>query len=68
MVPFILPIIFIIALITGISVFIKLRFPVRYDSPDNILFSLPTISDDIGNCEPKTFQKNLFVIHEDDWR
>jgi hypothetical protein len=36
--------------------------------PGDILFSLPTISDDIGALEESPSLENVFVVHEDDWR
>jgi hypothetical protein len=36
--------------------------------PGDIMFSLPTISDDIGGLEDSPSLENVFVVHEDDWR
>jgi hypothetical protein len=38
-------------------------------NPADILFSLPTISNDIGNSQGDTLPNDaIFAIHEDDWR
>src|SRR6266536_3546171 len=38
-------------------------------NPADLLFSLPTISDDIGNAQGNTLPNaTVFAIHEDDWR
>jgi len=41
---------------------------IEYESPDDVLFSLPTISDEIGALEESASLENVFVVHEDDWR
>jgi hypothetical protein len=50
----------------------KLRLvlsPLTSANPADILFSLPTISDDIGNAQGNTPpSETVFAIHEDDWR
>lgn len=38
-------------------------------NPAEVLFSLPTISDDVGNVRGTTLPNEaIFAIHEDDWR
>jgi hypothetical protein len=37
-------------------------------SVDKLLFSLPTISDDIAGLEQAASLENVLVVHEDDWR
>lgn len=52
----------------------KLRLKVRkavvqVAAPEDILFSLPTICNDIGNVVPADVKdKQIFEMHEDDWR
>ena len=41
---------------------------VQLVSPGDILFSLPTLSNDIAELEPAASLENLLVVHEDDWR
>jgi hypothetical protein len=36
--------------------------------PTEILYSLPTISNDLPNRENRESLENVFVVHEDDWR
>jgi len=48
---------------------IYLYKPVIRQTPvKNVLFSLPTISNDIGGLEKSSSLENVFVVHEDDWR
>ena len=43
--------------------------PLTFVSPQDILFSLPTISDDVGAAMGKDIPgPDIFSIHEDDWR
>lgn len=43
--------------------------PVKTTLPaQDILFSLPTISNDIAGLAPATSLVNAFVVHEDEWR
>ncbi len=37
-------------------------------APRDILYSLPTISNDIAGLEPAGSLENTLVVHEDDWR
>ncbi|HZQ48335.1 MAG TPA: hypothetical protein VFC07_15065 [Verrucomicrobiae bacterium] len=50
----------------------KLRIflsPISMGVPDDILFSLPTISDDVGTAAGNALpNEKIFSIHEDDWR
>lgn len=40
----------------------------QFKVPDNVLFSLPTINDEIGVVKARDTTGDIFTVHEDDWR
>jgi len=53
---------------TGRLKLVLVKVRTEWIAPRDVLYGLPTISNDIAGLEPASSLENALVVHEDDWR